>query len=137
MSASIDLESITLLIEMKVLLIDDSDHIRSALKRLLESGQGVEIVGEAVDADEAVILIADLQPDVIISDFNLENSTALDVFMELRQHQWKPVVIVLTNSSSQEVKMACLKAGADYFLDKSTQFHRVTDLLEEIEGKEN
>ena len=56
---------------MRVLLCDDTAELRSLLRYALESGGGVEIVGEVGDGDAAVQLAADEQPDVVVLDLEM------------------------------------------------------------------
>ncbi|HEX5900473.1 MAG TPA: response regulator [Solirubrobacteraceae bacterium] len=56
---------------MRVLLCDDTVELRSLLRHVLESGGGVEIVGEVGDGDVAVQLAADEQPDIVVLDLEM------------------------------------------------------------------
>jgi CheY-like chemotaxis protein len=73
-----------------------------------------------------------LQPDAVVVDLNLRSGTGLGVITALRKSPGpeRPLVIVLTNHALPVLESACLNAGADYFLDKSRDFHKVRTLLE-------
>ena len=108
---------------MKVFLVDDSILIRQRLARMLSSVQGVQIVGEALEARDASTSIMRLQPDVVILDIQLLNGTGMEVLRSIKRTEPSPVVIMVTNFP--EFRSSYLNAGADFFFDKSTEFHRI------------
>ncbi|HEX7588921.1 MAG TPA: response regulator transcription factor [Anaerolineae bacterium] len=100
--------------------MDDSILMRERLARVLSNVQGVQIVGEAVEADAASISILQLHPDVVILDIELARGTGMDVLQTIKKNKPSPVVMMVTNYP--EFRAKCLQAGADYFFDKSTEF---------------
>lgn len=108
---------------MRVFLADDSPLIRQRLEKTLSSLDGVQIVGEARDARDATDSILELKPDVVILDIQLRGGTGVDVLQDIKRQEPAPVVIMVTNFP--EYRDKCLHVGADYFFDKSTEFHRI------------
>ena len=117
---------------LKVAIVEDSASIRKRLVELVESIGGMEIVGEAATESAAIILCKEQNPDAIILDMQLEVGTGLAVLraMHYATLEPKPMIIVLTNFPSPSVERAAMALGADVFLDKSREFHRVTPLLQ-------
>ncbi len=108
---------------MRVFLADDSFLIRQRLAKTLLSLEGIQIVGEARDARDATRSILQLKPDLVILDLQMLGGTGVGVLQTVKKEQPAPVVIMVTNFP--EYREKCLRAGADYFFDKSTEFHRI------------
>lgn len=114
---------------MTVLLVDDSPVLVSALKGLLSEIDGLEMVGQAGCVEDAIAGIQSLRPDVVILDFLMPGGTGIDVLTAVKKANSAPAVIMLTNDSYRQVRERCLKASADAFFDKSTEFEEVASVL--------
>ncbi len=108
---------------MKVFLVDDSILIRQRLARMLSNVRGVEIVGEALGPRDAITAILETKPDVVILDIQLLNGNGMQVLQNIKQE--KPMTVVMVVTNFPEYRFKYLKAGADFFFDKSTEFHRI------------
>ncbi len=118
---------------MKVFLVDDSVYIRQRLNRMLATLPGVEMIGEATEAEGATRAIQQLGPDVVILDIHLiGQGTGIDVLQSIKQKEPAPRVIILTNYPYLQYQKKCFDAGADFFLDKSTQFDRLAPIIEQL-----
>ena len=125
---------------LKVLIVDDSPLIRERLDRLLSELEQVEIVGPAEDGDEALRLFDESHPDVVLLDLGLPRRNGLEVLLEVRKRVESCVVVVLTNHDLPDFRNACLRAGADFFLRKSTEFEHVLEIVRGLvqrPGREN
>ncbi len=120
---------------MRILLVDDSPVVRERLAALLAEVEGVEVVGQAQDAPEAIAAIRALQPDVVTLDIRMPGGNGIDALAEVKKLRPTPVVIMLTNYPYPQYRKKCLDAGADYFLDKSTEFEQVAQILERLGGE--
>ena len=116
--------------KITVVIADDSLIVQEHLVTMLEELAGVEIVGQAGAVAEAISAIEKLQPDVVILDIRLADGSGIDVLQTIKQDEPSPVVIVLTNYPYPAYRKKCLRAGADYFLDKSTEFDQIPGLFE-------
>jgi DNA-binding NarL/FixJ family response regulator len=119
---------------LRLFIIDDSSLVRERLHALLSEISGVEIVGEAADADEAMKGICELKPDAITLDIHLPGPNGFVVLQRLRR-QWPkfmqaPIVIVLSNYPHEAYRRKALGMGANFFYDKSTDFEKVKDVLQ-------
>jgi DNA-binding NarL/FixJ family response regulator len=112
---------------VKVFLVDDSILIRQRLTKMLSNVRGVQLVGESLEPREAATSILQIKPDVVILDIQLLGGTGMQVLQIIKRTTPSPVVIMVTNYP--EFRTKYLKAGADFFLDKSTEFHRIPLLL--------
>jgi DNA-binding NarL/FixJ family response regulator len=112
---------------MRVFLVDDSLLIRQRLARMLLSVKGVQVVGEALQAREATSSILQIKPDLVVLDVQLLSGTGMEVLQSIKKVQPAPIVIIVTNFP--EYRKKYLEAGADFFFDKSTEFHNIPLVL--------
>ena len=117
---------------MRVLIADDSDAIVQRLTTLLADMGGVDVVGRAGTVAEAAAAARDLAPDLVILDMHMPGGTGLDVLEGLRRDRVPAVVVVLTNHPYPQYRERCLAAGARLFLDKTSGFHQVRDVVESL-----
>ena len=115
---------------MNLLVVDDSKNIQIAWRRFFQLIDRCNIAFEVSNLDKVVETVEKTKPDVIISNFELSNSTAIDLLHRLGEN--KPVVIVLSYYRKEMIKNACLEAGASYFLYKTTDFDKLQEILERI-----
>jgi DNA-binding NarL/FixJ family response regulator len=119
-----------------VFIVDDSVSIRTRLAQMLGGMPGVNVVGQAGSASEAVAGILRSHPDSVLLDLNLMGSTGLDVMRRVRPQAPDVAFVVLTNHYEPQYRDACFEAGARYFLDKSQDLHRVPEVIQEIGRKQ-
>jgi len=118
--------------KIKVFIVDDSLIVRERLSTMLDELTGIETVGQAENVAEAVSAIPKLQPDVVILDIRMPDGSGIDVLRTIKQGESSPVIIVLTNYPFPGYRQKCLQAGADFFLDKSTEFDQIPQLFERL-----
>ena len=118
--------------KLKVFIADDSLIVRERLVTMLAELPGVEIVGQAEHVAEAINAIQKFQPDVVILDIRMPGGSGLDVLRNIKQNEPAPMVIILTNYPYPGYRQKCLQAGADFFLDKSTEFDQIPELFEQF-----
>lgn len=116
---------------LRIAIIEDSINIRKRLVELVEEMDDMEVVGEASTEIEAINICKRTSPDAIILDMQLEVGNGLGVMraMQYDTAKPKPTIIVLTNFPSPSVQRAAISLGADIFLDKSLEFHKLPGLL--------
>ena len=113
---------------MRIYIADDSAIVRKRLSTMLADVPGVELAGKAADAGQAYEEIQRLKPEIVILDLRMPgNGVAL--VERVNSLSKRPVVIVLTNYSSPPYRRRSLEAGADYFLDKSTDQEQLLRIL--------
>lgn len=115
---------------MRVFVVDDSALLREQVIGLLSELIGIEIVGQAQYALEAFHAICELKPDVVILDIHLIGGSGMDVLRRIKRLEPAPIVIMLTNSSTPPYRRKCMRAGADFFLDKSSEFAKVRTTMQ-------
>jgi DNA-binding NarL/FixJ family response regulator len=115
-----------------IYIVDDSAAIRSRLSEMLGRLGGVRVVGESGAAGQAVTDILSLRPDSVLLDLNLNGTSGMQVLRTIHVQAPEIVFVVLTNHAEAQYRRACERAGAAYFLDKSTEFDRVPGVIAEI-----
>ncbi|MBF2065045.1 MAG: response regulator transcription factor [Calothrix sp. C42_A2020_038] len=105
---------------IKVLLVDDQYLIRQGLRALLELEPDLEIVGEAENGREAIDLIGELHPDVVLMDMRMPIMDGVDATREIQQRFVNMKVLVLTTFDDNEYVSAALQYGAMGYLLKDT-----------------
>ncbi len=114
---------------MKTLLIDDERLARAELRRLLANFPNVTIVGEAANADEALPMIEDLQPDLLFLDIQMPGKNGFELLQSLEGKA--PEVIFTTAYDDYAIKAFEFNA-LDYLL-KPIELHRLTEAIHRIE----
>ena len=102
----------------RLVLIDGQRIFRQALRVLLSTEDGFAVVGEAGQRSEAFELIANLQPDVVITDLHLTDGSGAQLIEDIRAHFPKVGILVLTAVRARDSAAAARKAGAMGYLLK-------------------
>jgi DNA-binding NarL/FixJ family response regulator len=116
----------------RVFLVEDSALIRERLLQLLAGLDGVEVVGDADNAVDAIAGIVAAAPDAVVLDIKLKNGSGIDVLKRIKQSLPSVTVIMLTNYATNEYRRRCLEAGAEYFLDKTNEFENLRGILHQL-----
>ncbi|HOT27885.1 MAG TPA: response regulator [Candidatus Ozemobacteraceae bacterium] len=103
---------------IKVFIADDMIELRSNVRRMLSTLDNVRVVGEAGDGDEALKLIRELSPHVVLMDINMPKLDGLKATETLTKERPNIQVIIMSIQSEQEYFRRAMKAGAKDFLTK-------------------
>jgi len=114
---------------MKVFVVDDSELVVERIRVLLSDIPGLEFIGQAANANDAVEAIERLKPDVVILDIRLIGENGMNVLERIKKEHAPPVVIMLTNYPYPQYRKKCRELGADYFLDKVTEIASFVKVL--------
>ncbi|MEO0576433.1 MAG: response regulator transcription factor [Pseudomonadota bacterium] len=116
---------------IKVGLIDDQTLVRQGICGLLGLSDVVTVVAQADDGSDAVQLVRDYQPDVILMDMRMPRMNGIDAISSLRENDLDVPVIILTTFDDHEQVLAGIRAGAKGYLLKDVSLE---DLILAIES---
>ena len=115
---------------ISVLLADDSEEFRQAVRRLLESQSAISLVGAATDFSEAVLFAALLRPDVVLLDLRMKDSQGLDALGASPQIiSTGSAIIAISFSVDDDAKALALQIGAAKLLDKMSLYTELIPIL--------
>ena len=115
---------------LRVLLVDDHVMMRQALRSILDGYPDVELVGEAGDGLEALALVDQLHPSVVVMDINMPHMSGIKATLQIKAHHPEIFVIGLTVNAGAEIQEAMRKAGAVQCITKEAA---VDDLYQAIQ----
>jgi DNA-binding NarL/FixJ family response regulator len=115
---------------MKVYVVEDSDAICERIVRMVNEVKGSNVIGTASTVTGAMRGIKKSLPDVVILDIQLLDGNGLTVLQQIKNEMQTIKVIVLTNFNSDQYRDLAQRYGSDAFLDKSTDFMQIPNLLE-------
>ena len=104
---------------IRTLIADDHALVRAGIRALVEKIKGVTVVGEAGTGNEAIELIKQLKPDLVLLDITMPDGSGFDVLHHLTKKSPEARVIVLTVHEAGEYAIRALREGAAGFLPKS------------------
>jgi two-component system NarL family response regulator len=106
---------------IRVLIADDQSLVRRGLVAILNMEEGIRVVGEAGNGQQAIELWRKLKPDVVLMDLRMPEMGGLDALRKMHLEDPKVAVIVLTTFDHDEDVYSCLRAGAKSYLLKDVQ----------------
>jgi DNA-binding NarL/FixJ family response regulator len=103
---------------LTVVIADDQLLLRAGFRKLLDGEDGIEVVGDAADGQQAVALVERLHPDVVLMDIRMPVLDGIEATRRINQRAPSTAVLVLTTYDLDEYVFAALEAGASGFLLK-------------------
>jgi DNA-binding NarL/FixJ family response regulator len=116
--------------EIRVLLVDDQDLLRSGIRIILESEPGIVVVGEARDGHGALERIRQVSPDVVCLDVQMPGMDGLTATRLITALEHPPAVLVLTTFDRDDYLFAALEGGASGFLLKNSTPEQLVDAVQ-------
>lgn len=106
--------------EIKVVLADDHVVVRNGIKMLLESESEIKVIGEASNGEEALAVVEQLQPDLLIIDIRMPVMNGLDATKMLSSHSDTIKTLILSMHNDEEYILQSVDSGASGYLLKDT-----------------
>jgi CheY-like chemotaxis protein len=114
---------------VRILVVDDSAAVRARVVAMIREIRGVSSVEEASDGAAAMEIAAGRVPHLVLLDIHMPNRDGFAVLPRLKELEGHPLVMVLTNDSSDRHRQRCVALGADLFFDKSADFDRALEVI--------
>lgn len=105
---------------LRVLLVDDHQHVRSGVRSLLEDEEFIEVIGEADCGESGLLKAATLLPDLVIMDVNMPRMDGLEATKRLKALHPQIAVIILTVNDEELFLLEAIKAGASSYVLKDS-----------------
>jgi CheY-like chemotaxis protein len=121
---------------IRVLVVDDHPAIRCGIRLLLGSEPGIEVCGEAANADQALQLAAKLEPEVMILDLQLGDRDGWSVVGELRATQSCTKILIFSHFQERYFAEAAYRAGCDGAISKGCDAKLLTEAIRTIHAGE-
>jgi DNA-binding NarL/FixJ family response regulator len=116
-------------VSVRVLIADDQALVRGGFRMILEAKEDMEVVGEAGDGAEAVALVDELQPDVVLMDVRMPGVDGIEATRRIAASDSSARIVILTTYDVDEYVFAALRAGASGFLLKDVRPPELTEAI--------
>lgn len=122
---------------IKVVIVDDHPVVRGGLVSMFAAEPGIDVVGEAGDGAEAVVVITAADPDVVLMDLRMAGGDGVDAIGRLRAaNATRPRILVLTTYHAERDVRRAMEAGADGYLLKDARRAELVRAVEDLaQGK--
>ncbi|OQO92176.1 DNA-binding response regulator [Saccharomonospora piscinae] len=117
---------------VRVVIVDDDQLVRMALRLVIDGEPDLTLVAEAPDGDTAIAVIGEQRPDVVLMDVRMPGRDGLDTTRELLSLPEPPRVLMLTTFDSDDLVLGALRAGALGFVLKDTPPSRIVDAVHTV-----
>jgi len=117
---------------LRVLIVDDHAVVRKGLQSVLAEEEGLEVVGEASNADESVDKARALRPDVVLMDIRMgegDDASGIDACRRIRSELAETQVVMFTSYGERESVLSSIVAGATGFLTKNVSHTRLVEAI--------
>ena len=119
---------------IRVCLVEDQTLVRQGIQTLLDLVDDIDVVAQAKDGDEALLVIRSAKPDVVLLDMHLPKRNGLDVLKTLKQSDSLPPTLILTTFDDDKYVIGGLQAGAKGYLLKDVSLDQLTSAIRTLAG---
>ena len=120
---------------IRIVLVDNHRIVRQGLRSLLDPDPRFEVVGEAATGADALRLVAEQQPDIVLLDLKLPDTSGVELCQPMIHASPQTAVVILTAFLDRHLVEACLRAGArGYLLKEAENLHLQEHLLNAVQG---
>ncbi|MFJ1748010.1 response regulator [Streptomyces sp. NPDC088116] len=117
---------------VRVVIVDDDQLVRMALRLVIDGEPDLTVVAEAADGDTAITVVDEQRPDVVLMDVRMPGRDGLSATRELLTRPVPPRVLMLTTFDSDDLVLGALRAGALGFVLKDTQPPQILDAVRTV-----
>ncbi|SHK50603.1 two component transcriptional regulator, LuxR family [Reichenbachiella agariperforans] len=117
---------------ISVILADDHSVVRKGLKLLLEESGTITVVAEASSGEQALELVKEHAPQVLVTDISMPGMSGLDLIPQVKKHKPDTQILVLSTHNDEEYILVSFEAGALGYLPKNTKAEQLIAAVEKI-----
>ena len=118
--------------KIKVLLAEDHIVVREGIRELIQGESDMEVVGEAGDGAEAIELVSQVEPDVVLMDIAMPKLNGIEATRRIKESHPSVSILILTAYDSEEFIFALVEAGAAGYLLKNVQGREVLNSIRAV-----
>jgi DNA-binding NarL/FixJ family response regulator len=118
--------------KIKLLIVDDLDHVRQGLKTLLSLSEDIEIIGEGVNGFEAIGMALRLNPDVILMDYEMPKLDGMEATKVVKNHNPDIQIVMISIHDSLELKRKAIEAGVAVYENKGGPVDELMDKIRTV-----
>jgi DNA-binding NarL/FixJ family response regulator len=121
---------------IRIMIVDDHNLVREGLKSMFDGGNEIEVVAEAGSGEEALEILEDVAPDVILMDISMPGMNGIQATREIREKDPAVKVVILTMLDQEGYVYEAVKAGATGYMLKNTSSDELLEAIETVhQGK--
>lgn len=118
---------------IKLMICDDHAVVRSGLSMLLDGRNGIEVIGEASEGDEAIALATELKPDVVLMDLSMPHGKdGMTATSELKKLMPEVAILILTMHDDDEYLFRAIKIGASGYILKNAPHDELISAIQSV-----
>ncbi len=117
--------------QLKIVTADDSEQLTEMLWYTFQREADLSVVGTAANGIEALQVIREQRPDVVVLDISMPQMDGIEVLKEIRKDDQSTIIIMFTCHDSVALSALCRKLGANYFLTK-TQLTKLVEICKNL-----
>ena len=121
----------------RILIADDHAVFREGLRRILEQEKDLKVVGEASDGEEAVSMVDELKPDVVLMDIVMPKLSGVEATKIIKKVNPLTCILILTAYSDIHYILGLMEAGASGYLLKSARAQEVVESIRDVRSGES
>jgi len=121
----------------KIILVDDHAIVRAGFKMLLSASQTIEVIGEASRGEQAIRMVEELKPEVIVMDLSMPGIGGLETIRRIVQRDSSALILVFSVHHEQVYVNRALNAGAKGYITKNSAPEILVEALQRIAGGEH
>ena len=122
---------------MDLLLVDDHAMMRKGLRSVLDAYPDIQVVGEARDGIEAVKLVGQLHPRVVLIDINMPQMNGIEATVKIKQQYPETIIIGLSVNATDKNQEAMRRAGASRLLSKEVAVEQLYTVVQDAVTEED
>lgn len=122
--------------KIKIFIVDDHLVVREGLKLIFETEENYEIIGEAVNGEEAIMLIEKIKPDLIFMDMSMPKMNGIEAIRALKERKiFIPIIVLTTFNDNNSIKEALSLGAKGYLLKDTTRENIIRTVESAIRGE--
>lgn len=118
--------------KIRVVIADDHEMVRSGIRKMIAKSPNIEFLGEAINGREAIELVREYSPDILISDLIMPVMTGIEAVRELRQNNTSIRIIMLSAMEEYAYIEDAISAGANAYLSKVVSSKELIEAIEKV-----